>query len=316
MSTGVDVYSTTPGSNGTIGGTGYFPEGQAPSTVNDAARQVMADVAAWYGQAKQNLALTGVAGTNTITATGAASIAAYATNQIFTLIPAATNTGAITLNITPSGGAALGAKNVFNKGAACSGGELVIAVPILVLYDGTQFNIVSQDARVPGLVKLASGSASGATLDIVMTSYTAYTNKMLVFHLLPATDGVSLNLRLSTNGGSSYDAGATDYGWEASVGGATTTVNDTAISISSSGLIGSSAEEGIDATINFYNMGSSAIWNRVSWDATYVDNAAGQVVRNPHGGGARKATQDTDAIRLLFSAGNITSGTWTLYGFN
>lgn len=84
--------------------------------------------------------LTSVSGTNTIAATGPANLA-YAAGQVFRFIPAATNTGATTLNITPSGASALGAKNVFCNGAACTGGELVSGVPAVVIYDGTQFNI-------------------------------------------------------------------------------------------------------------------------------------------------------------------------------
>lgn len=151
MSTGVDVYSTTPASNGTLGGTGYFPEGQAPSTVNDAARQVMADIAAWYGQAKIPEYLTGTAGTNTITAGGPSALAAYAPGQRFTFLPANTNTGAATINITPSGGAALGAKNIFNAGVALVAGEIKAAVPCEILYDGTQFNLLSNGVNgAPG----------------------------------------------------------------------------------------------------------------------------------------------------------------------
>lgn len=138
----INEWSTTPASNAS-GVTGVnWAEGQAPSTVNDSARAIMADVAAWYGQAKTPEYLTGVAGTNTVTATGPASMAAYAAGQRFTLIPAATNTGATTVNITPSGGAALGAKNLFAGGAACVGGEVRISVPIEVIYDGTQFNLI------------------------------------------------------------------------------------------------------------------------------------------------------------------------------
>lgn len=81
--------------------------------------------------------LTSTAGTNTITATAALSMSAYATGQAFFFTPANTNTGATTLNIN-----SIGAKNVFFDGAACAGGELVISQPTLVMYDGTQFNIV------------------------------------------------------------------------------------------------------------------------------------------------------------------------------
>lgn len=96
--------------------------------------------------------LTGVAGTNTITAGGPKSFS-LAVGQRFVFIPAATNTGATTLNITPSGGVATGAKNVFCGGAGCVGGEIFIAIPCLVVYDGTQFNILGP--YVGGLV--ASG---------------------------------------------------------------------------------------------------------------------------------------------------------------
>lgn len=96
--------------------------------------------------------LTGVAGTNTITAGGPKSFS-LAVGQRFVFIPAATNTGATTLNITPSGGVATGAKNVFCGGAACVGGEIFISIPCLVVYDGTQFNILGP--YVGGLV--ASG---------------------------------------------------------------------------------------------------------------------------------------------------------------
>lgn len=136
-------WSTTAANNASGVTSVNWAEGQAPSTVNDSARQVMADVANWYGQNVSNLGLASVSGTNTITATGPAAMAAYALNQVFIFIPAATNTGATTLNITPSGASALGAKNVFANGAACSGGEIVINVPVAVFYDGTQFNIIN-----------------------------------------------------------------------------------------------------------------------------------------------------------------------------
>jgi hypothetical protein len=81
--------------------------------------------------------LTSVAGTNTVTATAAVAPAAYTAGDSYILIPANTNTGATTLNLN-----SLGAKNVFVNGAACAGGELVVGVPVLVEYDGTQFNAI------------------------------------------------------------------------------------------------------------------------------------------------------------------------------
>jgi len=101
--------------------------------------------------------LTSVSGTNTITATGPTSMSAYATNQIFKITPAATNTGAATLNIS-----SVGAKNIFFGGAACIGGELVSGVPALVIYDGTQFNIVGKP-RIT--ISAAQASMSGTEIN-------------------------------------------------------------------------------------------------------------------------------------------------------
>lgn len=86
--------------------------------------------------------LTSVAGTNTITATGPAGMTAYAAGQRFWFIPANTVSGASTINITPSGSSALGAKNIFCGGAACVGGEVRQNIPCVIQYDGTQFNLI------------------------------------------------------------------------------------------------------------------------------------------------------------------------------
>jgi hypothetical protein len=118
--------------------------------LDDNLRMLQALTAAWRDQtAWGTLTLTSVAGTNTITATLATSGSvtfgptALSTGMKFILVPANTNTGATTLNITsPNGGSALGAKNVFCAGSACIGGELKQSQPALVEYDGTQFNII------------------------------------------------------------------------------------------------------------------------------------------------------------------------------
>lgn len=91
------------------------------------------------------LKLTSVAGSATaITASVAAqgsitmAPAAYSTGMRFHFIPAASNTGAATLNVN-----SLGAKNIFLNGAALVGYELLINRPVAVEYDGTQFNLIA-----------------------------------------------------------------------------------------------------------------------------------------------------------------------------
>ena len=87
--------------------------------------------------------LTSVSGTNTVVGTGPASMTAYATGQRFSFIQGTTNTGAATLNITPSGSSALGAKAIQLNGSALTGSEMITSMPVEVMYDGTQFQIMS-----------------------------------------------------------------------------------------------------------------------------------------------------------------------------
>src|SRR5260221_6857257 len=91
--------------------------------------------------------LSGVAGTNTITATGPAGLGAYAAGLKFRFIPTNTNTGPTTINIT--GTAPLGARNIFLGGVALTGGELTALLPVERTEDGTQFNITSATASRP-----------------------------------------------------------------------------------------------------------------------------------------------------------------------
>lgn len=84
--------------------------------------------------------LTSVAGTNTVTGT-ATPTPAYAVGQRFVFVPAVTNTGAVTLNIS-----SVGAGAVQWAGAALTGGELVAGTPVTVLVTATTpvFEIINQ----------------------------------------------------------------------------------------------------------------------------------------------------------------------------
>lgn len=77
-------------------------------------------------------------GTNTITATLSPAPTSYATGMEVCILPAAANTGAVTINLN-----SLGAKAVQFKGAALVGGEIVLGLPMMLVYDGTQFQVTN-----------------------------------------------------------------------------------------------------------------------------------------------------------------------------
>lgn len=118
--------------------------------------------AAWFNDVDAEVykALTAVAGTNTITATGPASLTAHAAGKGFTFVPANTNTGSTTINPTCNS-VALGAKNIFWNGVACVGGELRANIPVRILYDGTQYHITGNGFNAPfnDAHPIVSGSA-------------------------------------------------------------------------------------------------------------------------------------------------------------
>jgi len=79
-----------------------------------------------------------VAGTDTITATVSPSLTAYAAGQMFAFVAANTNTGAVTINIS-----SLGAKAITKSGTtALIAGDLTANYLFVVVYDGTQFQLV------------------------------------------------------------------------------------------------------------------------------------------------------------------------------
>lgn len=171
---------------------------------------------------------------------------------------------------------------------------------------------------------LTSGSVSGAaTLDIVLSSYTGF--RGLIFELInfvPATDDVELWMRLSTNAGSSYDAGASDYRYTAGLvteasAGQQGSAGDTKIRIAGStnandAVSNVSAEGGVTARVTLMSQTNVNIWPRVDSRAVWV--TGGGLGYHMNIGGHRVTAQDTDAVRFLFESGNIASGTYVVYG--
>jgi len=170
-----------------------------------------------------------------------------------------------------------------------------------------------------GLVYLTSGTVSNAaTLDIVLTSYTAYRGIVIMLSSLVAvTDNTTLLMRFSTNGGSSYDAGASDYGWAYNrTGNGTNTPggSETATSINVAGNVGNAqSTDGVNMTITLQDPFNTALHTKASFIGATSD--INSTFGAYYGGGQRNTAQDTDAVRFLMSSGNISSGSYAVYGY-
>lgn len=188
--------------------------------------------------------------------------------------------------------------------------------------NGAAANPAWADVTAAGLTLIQAQNPSAvATLDFTTSIDSTYETYMLVGHLIPATDDVQLWLRTDSNGGASFDAGATDYSHgglsrPGGTAGASGSVGDTQIQLTADPgagfAIGNLATEGVSFTIYIKRAANAAVWTLVEANGTFVSAAgdAGYFTA----GGARESAQADNAIRLLFESGNITSGHAVLFG--
>lgn len=136
---GSSNFSETAASNNAAAPNGW-PEGMAPSGVNDAARETHAALKRWWNRINGVKTTGGSA--NAQTCTYDVAEAAYYSGAIHTVIIGSglTNTGAAAINIS-----GLGAVTVLTSGgSALIGGELRAGYPAALLYNGTNHLLMSQ----------------------------------------------------------------------------------------------------------------------------------------------------------------------------
>lgn len=167
----------------------------------------------------------------------------------------------------------------------------------------------------PSIVKISATSANNsASVDFTGLSSTYIAYIVQIANLIPATDGADLYMRTDENNGASFETANYRY--------ATTSALDDSDSYSifrstSAGQMvlvlaaGNATDENISGLVYIHNP-SSALAFLASWDMVQLNNAA--LFRRRTGGGTQPVTTAVNAIRFLMSAGNITSGTFTLYG--
>ena len=169
--------------------------------------------------------------------------------------------------------------------------------------------------------------SDAATYNFTAFDSSKYDSYEWVFHnVVPATDAVWLYCRLSTDGGSSYDDGASDYAWNLHSASSSTYQNDqdtadAKISLggdynSGTVKVGSAADEGgVDGFVNMMFPNNASYQPKIGWMLHQQSNTA-NYMGAIHGGGVRLNAQDTDGIQFYFSSGNIESGTIKVYGRN
>ncbi len=162
----------------------------------------------------------------------------------------------------------------------------------------------------PSMVELATTTISNDT----QADFTVFDNTLFglyIFDLanvIPATNNVILTVRVSTDGGSSYSAGGSDYINVKVGGGVGSTGNGIFIATNVGSLSGN---DGVSGLVNVHGAGLSKRTG-LTFVTGWYDNAGN--VATDAGLGSRLSAVDTDAIRFLFSSGDLESGVITMYG--
>ena len=263
--------------------------------------------------------LNSVSGADTITATASPTLAAYAAGQMFYFVAAGDNTTSVTLNID-----ALGAKAVTRDGSvALAAADIKSGEVIVVVYDGTRFQVVSQ--------LNSAGDARFANVSIASSLYVGGVSTFV------GNAGFSANVSIASAlsvGGVAAITGATTIGGNLTLSGGTANgvlyLNGSKVATSGSALVFDGTNLGIGTTSpsSFYSggrqlvVGSGSSGQGISIytgtaneggiyfadGTTGNDTVRGQVVYNHSTNALYFATDAAERARID-SSGNLGIGT-------
>lgn len=168
-----------------------------------------------------------------------------------------------------------------------------------------------------GLVALSQASASdSASVEFTANIDGTYETYLLIgTDIIPASDGTDLRLRTSTDGGISYDNGASEYQYAKrrinASAGSSDRISSGATYIEVYNSLGTASGEALNFRMFLHNP-SGTNNTCITLFSTGV-NAGGNLESQP-GGASRQSAADVDALEFSMSSGNIASGEFRLYG--
>lgn len=238
-------------------------------------------------------------------------------DSVATTLPIAggpiTTTGTIYLNINGATGASVATGDEFLFGDVSNSNAIrkaTVAEIVALAVSGNSgwVAIKTVTASASTSVDFVNGSG-GVVLD---GTYKAYA--VVISNCVPASDGVNPWSRTSTDGGSTYDSGASDYNAAAlgyTQAGGTPNIGTTAAQIALGDNIGNATGEGFSGVVYIFDPAGTGNCI-IAFQSASI--SSGGVLQSWYGHGRRASNGNVDAIRFLMSSGNITSGTFTLYG--
>lgn len=192
---------------------------------------------------------------------------------------------------------------------------------VLTLASGVPSWVAAATPDYGVLLQTVDGTTPSASIDLTAFDGTTYTSYIFSLEqIIPATDGTTLWMRISTDGGSSFITTAQYFnavnGWNdsnaAAQDGTEGAKSEFQLSVRSDW--GNSGDEGLSGEIRFFQRLTTSVKRpRFTGLLQYSDDQGGVNEVIVACGGAYKGTTEVDAIQFLSSSGNI-GGIVKMYG--
>lgn len=185
----------------------------------------------------------------------------------------------------------------------------------------SQARLPKTGTGAPGMILLEQYTAtSSATIDFttfITSTYDEYLFELI--NVVPATNAVNLYMRMGTGAGPSWDTGNNysyaDYRFvttPASANGGSTSQAQILVT-NGTDTVSNASNTCVNATLRLFNPQTTSNHKYVRGETCYV-NSGSSLLEGTVLAARYSSTTALTGIRFLFSSGNITSGTFRVYG--
>lgn len=173
----------------------------------------------------------------------------------------------------------------------------------------------SPEAGIPGDLILSQNVTSGvSSVDFTTGITEEYEAYLLVAAGVQVASATALELRTSTDGGSTWDSGASDYKYAYQSHDSGNNNNTAGGTLGGVYLmpygVGATAGDGGSALVLMAHPTNSSVKTQFFVDASYHNTD----LHNDVISGQRAAAEANNALRVVGTAANITAGRFSLYG--